>query len=320
MDEQHRFSFYVFWVMAFFYAFHYLGNINILVCSLDQTLSRLRLLPYASAAETKIKLEKNSTPRNQFKQNKFTPHPTFKISVKSALKKYQKSQNVIFIDVREPKKFELYRIPGSLNIPLYALKSKNFLMQKSLILVNEGFKVLDLKKECIHLEGTGFQDVKFLKGGLNAWKENNGAIQGDVFAMKKLNRVSPDCLFKEKNNENLLLIDISAPENVNAGHDLTKLAEAVPIPLKIEDALPFCKKVKSVIQNNGTTSSPVLMFNKDGKNYDRIDRLLRSAGIKSIFYLEDGSQGYRKYESMQAKMGQPKRLSTNRGHKCTTCP
>ena len=221
----------------------------------------------------------------------------------------------MFIDVRDPLKFQSFRIPGSLNIPLYALKSKPFLKAKPLILVNEGFEVLELKKECIRLKEAGFKDVKILKGGLNAWKENKGKIQGDIFAMKKLNRVSSNLLFKEKKNENLLLINILNPEDTGKPSIFPKA-----VPISMEETAQFCEKIKSTIHNHGTASSPVLISNETGENYDHIDRLLKSAGITPLFYLEKGEQGYKRYLSLQAQMGQPHKRTTKRGHKCATCP
>ena len=63
----------------------------------------------------------------------------FAISVESVLQKSKEKQEIILVDGRKSDAFEKFRIPGSINIPLYAVKTKAFLRTKLLVLVNEGY-------------------------------------------------------------------------------------------------------------------------------------------------------------------------------------
>ena len=61
--------------------------------------------------------------------------PGLLISVKSIHKEMKSGKrDMVLVDVRNPRAFETFRIPGSLNIPLFALKTKTFLKTNRLIL------------------------------------------------------------------------------------------------------------------------------------------------------------------------------------------
>ncbi len=59
--------------------------------------------------------------------------PAFAISVESVLRKLKKKEKIVLVDVRNREKFEKIRIPGSINIPLFAIKTKTFLKHKPLV-------------------------------------------------------------------------------------------------------------------------------------------------------------------------------------------
>jgi hypothetical protein len=48
------------------------------------------------------------------------------------------NDKVLLIDVRRSSEYERFRIPGSLNLAPFAIKSKAFLKNKNIVLVNEG--------------------------------------------------------------------------------------------------------------------------------------------------------------------------------------
>jgi len=89
-------------------------------------------------------------------------NPAFAIFVESVLRKLKKKQEIVLIDVRNREEFEKFRIPGSINIPLFAIKTKTFLKRKPLVLINEGESYRPLEQECKRLRDTGFT-VSILK-------------------------------------------------------------------------------------------------------------------------------------------------------------
>jgi rhodanese-related sulfurtransferase len=99
--------------------------------------------------------------------------PALLISVAEFRKTISENKNVLVIDVRKPEDFEKIRIPSSMNMPLFSVKTKLFLKSKQLILVNEGYNYSQLEPECIGLRKAGFK-VNILHGGLYYWESSAG--------------------------------------------------------------------------------------------------------------------------------------------------
>lgn len=78
---------------------------------------------------------------------------------------------VTWVDVRSAAAFEENRIPGSIRIPLFAVKTKGFLRTRSIVLVDEGAGSESLEEEVRKMRKMGFAHVTIWYGGLHAWRE-----------------------------------------------------------------------------------------------------------------------------------------------------
>ncbi len=99
--------------------------------------------------------------------------------------------NAVLLDVRDAVAFERVSLPDSQNMPLFAVKTKTWLKSRPVILVDEGFRPRELNGACKRLRQSGF-DVWFLLGGLAGWKVSGGALEGDAFVQRSLNRLSAE--------------------------------------------------------------------------------------------------------------------------------
>jgi len=244
-------------------------------------------------------------------------NPGFAISVESVLRKLKKKQEIVLIDVRNREEFEKFRIPGSINMPLFTLKTKGFLKSKPLVLINEGYHCGPLEQECKQLKDSGFTAVWLLNGGLNAWRQKGAPLNGDVFAQKELNRMPPQIFFEEKNDENWLAIDVSKSET-SEGRYLIPQAVAIPFA---DDAEEFVSRIKTAMgRDKSNPLLSVLIFNESGEQYERIEKLIQETGIRNVFYLKDGLKGYKTFLQRQALIWQPKEHSTKALKKCASCP
>jgi len=243
--------------------------------------------------------------------------PAFAISVESVLRKLKKKEEITLIDVRNREEFEKFRIPGSINIPLFAIKTKTFLKRKPLVLISEGYHHGPLERECKRLRDSGFTAVWVLNGGLNVWREKGAPIDGDVFAQKELNKMPAQVFFEEKNDENWLVIDVSKPKNQET---LYLIPQAISIPFA-DDARKFVSSIKRVMEKHEKT--PFLCFlilNENGEQYEKIEKLIEEAGLRNVFYLKEGLMGYKGFLKRQALMWQPKEHSRKTLKKCPSCP
>jgi rhodanese-related sulfurtransferase len=226
---------------------------------------------------------------NELIARKINKHdPSLAISVEAVLYKIRQSRQFTLVDVRSKPDFERLHIPGSINIPLYAVKTKTYLKSAPVVLVNEGFRYTDLQNECRRLAERGFK-VSILDGGLPAWKRNGGQLVGDLFALEDMKAVSPLVFFREKNYENTLVVDIS-PARSEASSRLIPYASHIPVS---DDNDASAAKFKKLITNNKPFQS-IIIFNETGEQYERVEKIMNRMGIET-FNLQGGVAGYQKY-------------------------
>ena len=248
---------------------------------------------------------------------------TKSVSVESVLQKLKEKQDFILIDVRNPNEFEKFRIPGSINIPLFALKTKTFLKSKPLVLVNEGHRYKQLTEECAILSETGFT-ISILDGGLYQWRRKGGPLEGDVFAQRELNEISPQAFFAGKAYENWMVIDVSRSGKTEPDIDM-KDVRRTHIPFAI-DSKEFISKLKSATKNHSEKEfASILICDEKGKIYEEIERQIQIAGIQNVLYLKGGLEGYKTFEQQQISMAQAKseggtKKSTKTNKNCPSCP
>jgi rhodanese-related sulfurtransferase len=244
----------------------------------------------------------------------------FGVSTKSVLRKLQQKQELILVDVRARQEFERFRIPGSVNIPLFAIKTKTFFKGRSLVLINEGHSHKQLEGECEVLAKSGFT-VSILNGGLYQWRQKGGPLEGDVFAQRELNKISPQTFFAEQTQGNWILIDISQSDKSN-GHP--KNVHRIHIPYK-NNSEGFISELKAAARNPAGRDCPFIICDEDGRKYEGIEKHVQEAGLTSVLYLKGGFEGYKVFEQQQSSGRQVgkdagKRKTVRASKSCKTCP
>ena len=202
--------------------------------------------------------------------------PELFIHLDSVLKMQKEGKTVVFVDTRLETEFKKFHIPHSINIPLFAVKTKDFLKSSNLILFNEGYSYSQLEQECLNLRKTGFKAWIF-NGGLNYWIQKGGAIEGNAFAGEELNKIPPEAFFLEKNYEGWIIIDI---DDFKA-NDVEKQVSA--------------RLKKETEKHKEDPLFFILIFNKTGDKYEKIAEAVHKAGIANVFYLKGGLDGYREF-------------------------
>jgi len=242
------------------------------------------------------------------------------ISMESVLQRLKPKEELLLIDVRGAKEFEKFRIPGSVNIPLFTLKTKTFLKSKPLVLINEGHRYKQLMDECAVLTDSGFT-ASILNGGLYQWRRKGGPIEGDVFVQRELNKISSQAFLAGKGNENWIVVDVSESGNPRADHQNIR---RIHIPFA-DNPKEFISKLKFAIKDHTEKDfASVLLCDQNGKIYEEIERHIQAAGIPNVLYLEGGLEGYKTFEQQQTSMWHEKKgrtgktLKTNRN--CPNCP
>ncbi len=223
-------------------------------------------------------------------------------------------QTITLVDVRRPEDFERLHIPGSLNLALHAVKTKDFLKSSPLVLVNDGFHHTPLEIECRRLRKLGF-DASVLDGGLRAWNRMGGPWVGDLSALPDMQTVAPRIFFLESRSENNLMLDIS-PVRSEASRNLVPDARHLPERADTDRWETALKRVLS--HHTFQPFGSILVFNESGEGYERFAMLTERMGVDA-FYLQGGIAGYKRYLNNLARLRQPRNSRMVADNTCGPC-
>jgi len=244
------------------------------------------------------------------------PDTTLAIPPASIPAKNGEKQESLLIDVRDSARFEKFRIPRSLNIPLYAIGTKTFLKNRRLILVSEGYDTARIEKECRSLRSLGFM-AWILEGGLAGWKRKGGALEGSPPAQEDLKMISPQSFFEERHYSNWLALNACTSGKKEADY---LIPESSPIE-KTKGPGQSPGKIEAILAGIKKESSPmILIINDEGKGFEGLERSLKKAGVGSVFILQGGIRGYRAFLKEQENLVEPKDASIKAAGKCSGCP
>jgi len=256
----------------------------------------------------------SALPAVLFNRHQEQHEASFAISPDAVFYKLKQKQKITIIDVRNPENFERLHIPGSLNIPLHAVKTKAFLKSFPVVLINEGFHYSPLLSECRQLVDLGFK-VFILDGGLPAWKRIGSRLVGDPFARQDMKTVSPRVFLREKDFENTLVIDISAVQTETA-RQLLPYSRHIPVSAESDE---WFRRVNLVISDHKNQPFlSVVVVSETGDGYGRANKILADQSVNA-FFLQSGVAGYKKYlaDLMLSWQSKDSRIKTNR--KCRIC-
>jgi rhodanese-related sulfurtransferase len=253
-------------------------------------------------------------PTKIFKHKLKQQDPSYAISPDAVLYKLKQNQKITLVDVRSREDFKRLHIPGSLNIPLHAIKTKGFLKSVAVVLIHEGFQYSLLATECRQLTDKGFK-VHILDGGLPAWKRSGNKLAGDLFALDTMQIVSPHELIQEVDYENILLIDVSSSKS-NFSRQWMPHSEHLP---GSSDPGEWLRRLDRLIKSQKNQPFfTILICNETGDGYHNLNKILTTVGINA-FFLQGGVVGYGRYleDLMLTWQSRDSRIKTSR--KCRTC-
>ncbi len=247
-------------------------------------------------------------------RNPKQPDSSFAISPDEVLYKLKQKQKITLVDVRNPEDFARLHMPGSLNIPLYAIKTKFFLKSFIIVLINEGLNFSRLETECRKLKDMGF-NVFISDGGLDILKQKRSPHVGDLLALEEMKAVSPQVFFREKDCENTLVIDIS-PVQTEISRQLMPNSKHIPVPTNPGQWVRRLNRIIADHKNQPFLS--VVVFNETGDGYEGVNKILTGIGVNA-FYLHGGVTGYKRYleDLMLSWLPRDSRIMTS--SICRTC-
>lgn len=242
------------------------------------------------------------------------------IPATTMMQKIKQEKHIFLVDIRHEAQFSKFKIPGSINIPLSFIKTKPFLKTKPIVIIHEGFGYSQIIQEATPLKEKGF-DIKILEGGLVAWKHIGGAIVGDPFTQKDLNKMPARAFFMEKDYEEWIILNACRNPSETQKKIIPK---AIHTPEKIPDIVqaiftnkPLSKQKITVPRN--TPLAAVIIFNETGKDYDKLEKEINKTFAHKVFFLEGGIEAYQTFLNYQRLANKPISQRTKEIGHCEPC-
>lgn len=213
----------------------------------------------------------------------------------STIPDWKAADDLVIVDTRPADDFRRMRIPGSINVPAFAVSTKTYLRSKRLLLVNRGGTGIELEPLCKGLRDAGFTTVGILEGGLAYWGRNGGQLAGDARAIRALNRISSADLGRDMDEGRWLIVDVSPAGTPGLGNG----SDAVHLPAMAGDALR--RALRRALRNNSENQF-VLVADQYGESYGQVIAELTPLAITHLYFLEGGIAAYRNYRDQQEQI------------------
>jgi len=189
----------------------------------------------------------------------------------------------VFVDVRPSAAFKQARIPGSLNIQPYAIRSKAFLRSKQVVLIGDDPVGSSLEGLCRELRKSGFAGACILEGGIGRWASAGKPITGTALNALQANRVSAD---------QMRVVAASKDWKVVVADESLKIREQVLVPggehIPFNEPKVFAERLKGQLAKS---DEALLIITRDGRNYGEIRAALNELKVP-VYYLDGGFDAY----------------------------
>jgi rhodanese-related sulfurtransferase len=204
------------------------------------------------------------------------------------LKAWRASGDLLVADLRPSREFEGIRIPGSVNFPVRELKTKLYLRERRLLLVDRGYRGPELEAACRNMRDSGFHTVRVLAGGLEAWRRHIGPLAGEGLAEAALYRVGPEILEGGLRHGEWVVIDVT-----DAGSATELFRPVTHVPFNGGGG-HFVSRLRQAITTDGDARTRfVVLVDRDGKRYEAIKQAIGRGWPEFLYFLDGGLEAYR---------------------------
>jgi len=208
-----------------------------------------------------------------------------------------RQDSVTVVDIRSTDQYASWHVPGSLNIPEYAVKTKTYLKPTHLVLMDDGLSNLALMSACKSLLATGFKNVSIVEGGVQRWRQLIGTRR-DRQAVDRMQLITPKQYLTVMNEYRWLVIaldvDLTATKSLFGRSHYLVHSESGG---ELSHQLDLLKKKNGSLQNHR-----LLVVNQKGNDYSKLDRHALTSQLDSVYFMEGGLEEYRSYLSMHSAM------------------
>ncbi|MCB0317862.1 MAG: rhodanese-like domain-containing protein [Bdellovibrionales bacterium] len=209
----------------------------------------------------------------------------------SDLKIWLDHPDLAIVDIRPEEDFKRIRIESSLNIPAYSLRTKSYLRNKKVLLVEKPYLQSKLGKICIDLRKLGFTNVKTLKNGLLDWKNSKNKLIGEDLDKQKLRMISVRDFFSEAYYRPWLLIDTT--DSASQIKELEGVEfQSLPLSKTKKD---FKRQLLASITEVLARKPGISVAVSSENNSAELKSIVESIGFLDLFIIEGGREAIDSY-------------------------
>lgn len=235
------------------------------------------------------------------------------VSAEALLREDPMGRETVILDIRGQADVDQCRIPGSLHIPLHAVRTREFLKSRRLVLVGRnGFDERE-EAECARLNTEGF--IAFLlDGGISAWSAAGRPVEGEGCQAESLNAVSPVEWLASRRDDRWLLVNACRSKQSD-GLRLIPQAVILPDPENLD-------VLRSLIGRRPAGQPfTLLLFDDDGSDIPKLAQALAKSKLPRLLFLEGGITHYQAFLERQAALVDAQRSSSRKASSsCASCP
>jgi rhodanese-related sulfurtransferase len=188
--------------------------------------------------------------------------------------------SVLIADVRRAEAYRQYHIPGSINLPLHAVKYKTNFRNSNIVLVNKGLTQRFLLDTCAQLKNSGLKQVAVLEGGLKSWLDNGYPLSNGSGSIKEISDISPYEYVNASAENEWVFVDLD-----HASEKIRSLIPNARIIKLTDDFFAFKKSIHDA--KTSRTANKMLKFvvvHNSGNNYQPQRELFLRHAIEDIFF------------------------------------
>ena len=223
--------------------------------------------------------------------------------------------SVLVVDVRGEEAYRKGHAPGAMELPLFAVKGKSFLRDRTVVVMDEGWGRAAAEVRRLRAE-EGMSQLWLWPGGLVAWRDMGGAVEGD--GPFDADRLPPETVDPIAQMREWLVVDAGAPRE-GVAEALAMPPGTIRIPFRRGEEAAFREALDRELE--AADALFVLIGTESGIEAADVANI-GSALACGVFHLRGGWAEWRRWLEIMVKSQKGLEANIRESHRqapCRTC-
>lgn len=255
--------------------------------SLQESLKDIPAAGMACLNENYVSTPKATTPRA-------VKGPDFSCVITlEQLSRSSGQSDIVLIDTRPKAEFDKSHIESAVNFTAAELRTKRYLLNKSLILIGDGKTDHDLFEVCGELKDAGFKQSKVLRGGMLSWMADSRSVVGTASHITDFSRLNAGELYRQSKLADNFIVSLSS---------MHVLADV--LPTAINAPTDDLETLRGLIRSRKKTKRQqnVVLIADERFDMNLLTELIKSARPDPLLFYSGSETAYRQFLRVQNAM------------------